>query len=36
MAASTTSAQFALAHDHLEDWVERGLRGPAGTLASLI
>src|SRR5882757_10762473 len=31
MAAPTTSAQFALAHDHLEDWVERGLRGPAGT-----
>jgi tRNA-dihydrouridine synthase B len=34
MAASTTSAQFALAHDHLEDWVERGLHGPAGTLAA--
>jgi hypothetical protein len=34
MAAATTSAQFALAHDHLEDWVERGLNAPAGTLAS--
>jgi tRNA-dihydrouridine synthase B len=34
MAASTTSAQFALAHDHLEDWVvDRGTRRPAGTLA---
>jgi len=28
MAASTTSAQFALAHDHLEDWVDRGPARP--------
>jgi tRNA-dihydrouridine synthase B len=34
MAASTTSAQFALAHDRLEDWVDGGLRGPAGALAA--
>jgi tRNA-dihydrouridine synthase B len=34
MAAATTSAQFALAHDRLEDWVD-GAKAQAGTLAGL-
>src|SRR5262249_18238389 len=35
MAAPTSSTQFALARDRLEDWVQGGETGP-GTLAGLV
>jgi hypothetical protein len=35
MAAATTSAQFALAHDRLEDWVDEANVAHADTLADV-